>query len=360
LKRIFITDLEGPISKNDNAFEITTTFVPNGDKFFAMVSKYDDILADVFKKPGYKAGDTLKLILPFLKAYRVTNKKIKEYSAKSILLLPTAEKTLQCINKIMPSYIVSTSYEQYICALCEQIKFPKKNAYCTKLNLDKYKIEKSEIQRLKELAEEISRMPMMEIPKNAKSIRGFSLRDQKTIKRLDKIFWEEIPKIKIGKILKEVNPVGGTEKANAIQEIVKKTGAKLSDIVYVGDSITDVPALQKVRRGGGLTVSFNGNSYAIREAEIAVMSERTLPTSILAHAFNRLGKKGVLKLVKEWSHNALQKYKVDKTLQKRAKELYPTKLPRVEIITNKNREKLMRESSAYRKTVRGIKIGALG
>jgi len=54
--RLFVTDCEGPISKNDNAFELTSSLVPDGDSFFALVSKYDDVLADVVKKPGYKAG----------------------------------------------------------------------------------------------------------------------------------------------------------------------------------------------------------------------------------------------------------------------------------------------------------------
>ena len=68
VKRIFISDCEGPISKNDNAFELAANFIPNGDKLFANISKYDDVLADVLQKPGYSAGSTLKLILPFFKA----------------------------------------------------------------------------------------------------------------------------------------------------------------------------------------------------------------------------------------------------------------------------------------------------
>ena len=66
---VFITDCEGPISKNDNAFELTCHFIPDGDRFFTLISRYDDIQADIVKRPGYKPGDTLKLILPFLKAY---------------------------------------------------------------------------------------------------------------------------------------------------------------------------------------------------------------------------------------------------------------------------------------------------
>jgi energy-converting hydrogenase A subunit R len=52
VKRVFISDCEGPISKNDNAFEAAARFVPNGDKLFTLISKYDDVLADVVKKPG--------------------------------------------------------------------------------------------------------------------------------------------------------------------------------------------------------------------------------------------------------------------------------------------------------------------
>ena len=63
--KLFITDCEGPISKNDNAYEITQQVISDGDKFFTQISRYDDVQADILKRQGYKAGDTLKLILPF-------------------------------------------------------------------------------------------------------------------------------------------------------------------------------------------------------------------------------------------------------------------------------------------------------
>ena len=149
-KRIFGTDCEGPISKNDNAFELASHFIPEGEKFFALISKYDDVLAEILKRSGYKAGNTLKLILPFLKAYGVTDQKMREYSAKSILLVPGAVDTLQFVKGVMPAYIVSTSYEPYIRALCEIVGFPYKNAYCTRVNIDKYPLNKEERKKLEE------------------------------------------------------------------------------------------------------------------------------------------------------------------------------------------------------------------
>ncbi len=34
MKRLFVTDCEGPLSLNDNAYEIAKEFIPEGDEFF--------------------------------------------------------------------------------------------------------------------------------------------------------------------------------------------------------------------------------------------------------------------------------------------------------------------------------------
>ncbi len=359
-KKIFISDCEGPISKNDNAYELTEHFIPDGNSFFALVSKYDDVQADIIKRPGYKAGDTLKLILPFLKAYGATNENIGKFSAEHILLIPSAGNTLRFVSSLMPSFIVSTSYEQYIHALCIVVNFPCENVYCTKLDIDKYEVANEEVERLRRVREEIATMPMIEIPESAVSANDFSTRDQKTVRRLGEIFWKEIAEMESGKMLEEVNPVGGYEKARAVEDIVKKTGSSLRDVMYVGDSITDVEPFRLVRENGGLTVSFNGNRYAVREAEVAVLSNNTIITSILADAFAKFDKTHVARFVEEWSYSTLERLRVAPALQKRMAELYPKDFPQVEIINSDNKNRLMEESSAFRKTIRGEAIGRLG
>jgi len=296
--RVFVTDCEGPISKNDNAFELASYYIPRGDRFFTVVSRYDDVLADIVKRPGYKAGDTLRLILPFLRAYGASDEGMRRYSSRNILLVPGAAETLRFVSRLMPSFIVSTSYEHYISALCEAVGFPFENTYCTRLEMDRYRLGEDEVERLKEIAREISEMPVIEVPEGAESLEDLSERDVETVKRLDEIFWIELPRMSSGRMLREVNPVGGYEKANAVRDIASKMKVDLSEIIYVGDSITDVESFRLVREGGGLTVSFNGNSYAVREAEIAVLSHHTVVTSILAEAFNKLGKEGTIELVK--------------------------------------------------------------
>lgn len=358
--RLFITDCEGPISKNDNAYELTEFFVPRGDAFFALISKYDDVQADIAKRLGYNAGDTLRLILPFLKAYGATNEKIRKFSAENVLLVPGAKDTLQFVKDSMPSFIVSTSYEQYIHALCDVVDFPSSNVYCTRLNIDKYTMNQNEAKRLKKLREEIVAMPMIQISQGARSVADFSARDQETIRKLDEIFWEEIALKECGKMLEEVNPISGFEKAKAVEEIIEKMESDLCNVMYVGDSITDNQSFHLVRENGGLTVSFNGNAYAIREAEIAVLSDNTIVTSIFADVFSRLGKDYVMRMVEEWSHSTLKRFYASPKLLSRILKLYPKVLPQVEIISPGNSERLTRESCAFRKTVRGEAIGKLG
>ncbi|MGQ9624843.1 MAG: HAD hydrolase family protein [Candidatus Bathycorpusculaceae bacterium] len=360
MKKAFISDCEGPISKNDNAFELTAHFVPDGDKLFTVVSKYDDVLADVLKRPRYKAGNTLKLILPFLKAYDVTNEKMKLFSAKSLILIANTKETLRYLQNIAETFIVSTSYEHFIQALCQAISFPYKNTYCTKVNIDKYALPEKEKTKLKQMAKEIAKMPIIKIPKGAQSIENFSEKDRETIQRLDEIFWEEIANMASGEMLKEVNPVGGFEKAEAIKDAVQRANVELSDVIYVGDSITDIEAFKLVKRGGGLTISFNGNEYAVKNAEIAVLSENSLVTAAIADIFCRFGKNQAFNLVKNWNHETLAKSHVNPDLRKSLLQLYPQKLPKVKIVTGENMDILAKESTDFRKKVRGEAIGRLG
>ncbi|MFB0522704.1 MAG: HAD hydrolase family protein [Candidatus Bathyarchaeia archaeon] len=359
-EKIFISDCEGPISKNDNAFELAGNLIPEGNHLFTLISRYDDVLADIVKREGYKAGDTLKLILPFLKAYDVKNQMMVDFSSRSILLMPGAKEMLEFVRAAMPAYIVSTSYEQYMRALCDIVGWPISNVYCTHLNLDKYTIIEEERAELKRLAEEMVELPMLEISKAARSLRDFPRRMQQTVQRLDEIFWKEISSMKIGRILREVNPVGGFEKATAIKDIVTRLKRQVETVMYVGDSITDVSAFQLVRDAGGLTIAFNSNSYAVREAEVAVLSDNAIVTAVLADLFSMLGKSRLLTLIRKWTPCTIEKSGISEPLKSRFLRVCRKKFPRVELITGRNMKKLVLESTESRKSVRGEAIGKLG
>lgn len=360
MKKVFISDCEGPISKNDIAFEITAHFVPRGDKLFTTISKYDDVLAGVLKRPSYKAGDTLKLILPFLKAYGVTDAEMREFSFQNLILIAHVRDLLHHVRSIAHAFIVSTSYEHFIRAICQALNFPYTNCYCTKLSIDGCRITRREKKKLMKIAEKIMQLSLIEIPPRAESLEDFSERDQETIRQLDEIFWKEIANMESGRVLCAVNPVGGSEKAEAVKNAVRKVGATLEDVMYIGDSITDVEAFRLVKEHGGLTVSFNGNNYAVENAEIAVLSESSIVTAVIADVFCNFGKQEVLRLIKNWRRATLNESSVNPVLTERLLALYPSELPKVKIVTSENIELLAKASSEFRKSVRGEAIGRLG
>jgi energy-converting hydrogenase A subunit R len=359
--RQFISDSEGPITKNDNAFEICSDLIENGAAFFKTISKYDDILADILQRPNYKAGDTLRLVLPFLKAHGATDSSMLEFSRKNIVTVPGARKTMRFVQEFMTPFIVATSYEHYISAVCDAIGFPMENTYSTALDMDSVKMEPWEGDMLKRYAQEIARMDEIKVPEGARSLEDLRPKDRRTIQRLDEIFWEELTDLSAYQLILEVNPVGGEEKASAVLDIRRRTGIGLEDTLYVGDSITDVQAFQLVREGGGLTISFNGNEYALRDAEYAVIADNTVITSVMAEAFHKAGLEGIESLVDDWTLDGVRSTGLVNTyLMREFEKVFPDKLPTVARTTPHNMKGLVRQSLASRRSLRGEVIGALG
>ncbi len=328
-KRIFVTDCEGPITKNDNAAEMSAAFLPSGDEFFAKVSLYDDYLAEIAHKSNYKAGDTLKLILPFFKAFGVDDRSMTKFSRKTVEVIPLAQEALNQLTSIAPCYVVSTSYTPYIKAVCDALAFPLENTFSTEINIDNFRISFEEKTIVKDLYSKILEAPGFCLKPNAESMSDLDPESQKSIMALDVIFWEELVGLEIGKLLGEVNPIGGKEKAAAIKKIIGKSDVSLEDVIYVGDSITDIEAFRLVKSGGGLAVSFNGNDWAVKEASIAITSNNALPTAFIASMFLEHGP-AILD------------------------DLLVTHM-RKEIIAE-----VTRQSVKVRKSVRSEKIGALG
>jgi len=345
-KKIFITDCEGPLSINDNAFELAGHFIPQGEDFFSKVSKYDDFLVDEIKRPGYNAGDTLKLIIPFLIAYGASNQKIINYSRENVLMVPGAKETITLLKDMMPSFIVSTSYGQYINALCDLTGFPFENTYYTKADLDKHHISTIEKERIMQIKDII--------------VAGADF------ETMDRTFFEEIPQMKIGHILPEIKTVGGSGKKLAVEDILERTNVSPSSVMYVGDSITDVEALKFIKNNKGVSVSFNGNEFALNSAEIAIISPHTITTSILADLHSKFNSDYVKQFVDGFSidpERALFNFRVSFELLDEFKKVFGSEdfeLPVMEIITDQNREELIEKSMKCRKKIRGDSIGGLG
>ncbi|MCX5893323.1 MAG: hypothetical protein NTW80_10215, partial [Deltaproteobacteria bacterium] len=248
------TACEGPLALNDNAFELCREFIkPHGDRFFNQVSRYGDYLADMAKKPEYQAGGTLKLILPFLKAHGVTDAMLRDFSTRSLRLVAGAEEAYRFLHGFkFPSFELSTSYRQFAVAVGARLGFDAAQIFCTELDLDHYQLAPAEAAELQRLEEEILVTPAIELPAEAQALADLPGSVQEAIGRLDRLFFERLPQMEIGVIYREVKPVGGADKAKAVTDGLAQTGLKMTDVIYVGDCGTDVPAFETVRAGDGL------------------------------------------------------------------------------------------------------------
>jgi energy-converting hydrogenase A subunit R len=345
--RIYVTDCEGPLTRNDNAQEMAERFIPDGAEFFARISRYDDFLADVLRKPGYNAGDTLRLVPPFFKAFYVTDEDVELFSAEQVLLVPQALKTLDAVSAIMPAYIISTSYTPYLRALCELSGFAMEHVRCTELSLDAWEMPEAEAEALRATVSLVLARPVIEIPDGASSAADLSPRDQETVAELDDLFWGWMDGKVSGEMVAAVRPIGGGQKLTALQEIVAAEGVEGGGVMYVGDSITDAPPLEAVKAWGGASLSFNGNGYAIAAAEFAAASPDAEVQAELAQAFAEGGRDAVEAAVRAWP--------------KPKKGTVPHGKARATVgLVAEEREKLAEASATARTAVRGERVARLG
>ena len=360
-------DCEGPLTQNDNAFELCEAFIPEGGEFFRRVSRYDDYLVEVEKREGYKAGDTLRLILPFLKAYELTSNQMKEFSKKTLCLIPGTDEFLKLLSNLVPAFIISTSYRPYLDALCELTSFPRENIYATEVDIDSYSLPDDEKQKLKNYVKDINALPIIDWDDQASSIEDLDASYKEAVKVLEDIFWNRIPKMEIGSIVRDVNPIGGHEKARAVKDSLTRTKNSLSNVIYIGDSITDSEALELVASGGGIAIAFNANRYAIKKANYVVTSGDTRILGAIVYLITNKGKEALFEMLDNNTSLVgkelllkLEHYNLPSNIIDPLKGLSDLSMPMISLISPKNINQLIEHSEKIRKTVRGVAVGTLG
>ena len=282
-EKSFITDCEGPLTLNDNAFELADNFIENGGNLFKILSLYDDYLVDIVKKENYKAGNTLKLILPFFVVENLKNKDLVDFSQNHIYSVEDSKFLLTYLQKAMNTYIVSTSYGQYIEAISKYMELPFENTFYTKVDVDALALTDDEINKINEFKQMI-------------------LDNPEDYELFDDIFFSQIAKMSIYENIKDIEVVGGQGKKLAIDKIIERDNINKNEIFYIGDSITDVEPLDFAFKNNGISVSFNGNEYPLKVAEIAVVSPSAITTAVLANIYANNDKTKVIEFINDYNN----------------------------------------------------------
>ncbi|MDP6101180.1 MAG: hypothetical protein QGH66_07170 [Dehalococcoidia bacterium] len=239
-------DLEGPLSPNDNAYELMGLF-PDGDRIFEAISRYDDLLA-LESREGYEPGDTLSLILPFLLHHGIGRRQIEDLAMQAGLLAGAAETVSMLHAAGWVIGLITTTYRPYALALARRTGIPPERVAGTPFPTE------AEAGLPPGLEADVAR-----VEADLALLRP-EADDQVIKKKLDAFFWRLLPTTPLATLMQRMKAVGGRRKLEALRSL---TSLQLSETVVVGDSITDCRMLDTVNREGGLAVAFNANRYAL-------------------------------------------------------------------------------------------------
>jgi energy-converting hydrogenase A subunit R len=278
-------DLEGPLSPQDNAYELMKLF-PDGDRVFEVISRYDDLLT-LEEREDYEPGDTLALILPFLILHNISESDVAGLAAGASFV-DGAEKLVSWLQyQGWKVFCITTTYQPYAMHLTQKLGIYAHNVACTSVPWDRLRLTlgKAELDLIRQAEADILGMK----PVND---------DDKIKKRLDSFFWEKLPATGLGEIMKEVKPMGGRRKLAALNGFADKYDQPLADWVVVGDSITDFRMLEAVDAAGGLAIAFNANEYALPYATMGLASTSVGHLSEVLEAWRKGQRQRVEKLVR--------------------------------------------------------------
>jgi len=270
-------DMEGPLSIQDNAYELMKLF-PDGGQVFEVISRYDDLRA-LEGRDDYDPGDKLALIIPFLIHHGVTEEDIKGLAERAAIVAGARELIMSL--KHWQVYCISTSYEQYANRIMQRVGIAPENLACTRFPIDRYH----------SLVREEDRTIVLAIEREILALKDG---DDEVIKRcLDRFFREELPRTSFGLAHGEVKPMGGRRKAAALRRFARTHRQFPEQVVVVGDSVTDARMLETVDRAGGLAIAFNANQYSLPYATVGLASTNISDLKVLLDAWEKGGRMAV-------------------------------------------------------------------
>ncbi|MFX0001265.1 MAG: HAD hydrolase family protein [Candidatus Hodarchaeota archaeon] len=338
-------DLEGPISVIDFAAELGKKLSKKSDlnlyeydmgEFFRMISNYDDY---IIKMPGvkeklnipeYQPGDTLRLMAP-LYASCFTDEDLINFTKNNLGLLPGCRELMKVLQKDWDIFIISTSYTHFAHNVTTTLEIPKDHVYCTDLNIQQLK---KEISNIEESVNILIREIYEKYLANNKSLDSI-------IEDLNEFFWMG-PESDYIRIMNQIEVRGGKRKELAVEEISERTGIPISEMIALGDSITDINMLQRLSDEGGISVSFNGNRFSVERANVALTTTNNLGALPLFQQ-----KEAIKQFLEHWEicFKNFQNYPKnipDDLISKECKEYFIKYnfIPEIINLTNKSKEQI--------------------
>ena len=116
-----VMSCDGILSKNDFGRDLCARCIRNGARFFDAVSRYEDLNTYALERDESKSHQTMKMIIPFLKAFGVTDHFAYQFAKDNLNIMPGADGTATYLRNLLPTFITTGSYEHHMMAICDAL-----------------------------------------------------------------------------------------------------------------------------------------------------------------------------------------------------------------------------------------------
>ena len=357
--REFVCEPQGILTPANTTRDLCEHFIPNGGKVFDLIDRYDMITTLVLNNSGTDNG-VLSYLAPILKAYGATDYSVSKFFRDNLPITSSAPNAMRYLLDIMPVFLDSMMYEHAADAVCEKTGVPLDVTGSCAMELDSFHMGVLEAREIRKLTEEIARLRM---PKDEYE-EGVPLEldadEVRLVNVLDDIFHNRMRSQAASELMGDIAPVGLSEKAYALLDIRKSTQVDLDGIMYAGSESTDFQALDLVKEGGGLALSFNGTEAAVHGSQVAIIDDDCTSLAFIGSVFFDTGVQGVIDVAEQWSRDFLKKGNFpDPNLRDRLLEMHPNRLPEVYVLGPDNVDDVAVRSDMFRtKLIKRAKLKA--
>jgi len=344
-----ICGCEGFLSANNSTRDLCERFIGNGARFYDIISRYDNMTANLLNRTDGRLGNATKFVTPFLKAFGATDYDMHRYSRETLKLIPEAKKVVGHLMNMIPTFVTTSSFEHNIMNICELLDIPRGVVECSEVNMDNFDLGRQDARAVREFAGRITALKLSKHNYDLSMENRLTREDSAMIRTLDEIFRDELKETDAATLMKSVKSVGANEKAYFLLDVRKRTQIDFDGTAFVGGDITDLQVMDLVREGDGLALSFNGAAMTVRGSNIAVLSRDCTVAGVLIKEFYNEGIEAVFDLVEHWDRKTLESRECpDPYMMKAMLEANPRKLPEVHVVDRYNVNEIAEKSEKYR------------
>lgn len=352
--RYVICTCRGFITSNNDVRDLCRRFIDDGGHFFDVLERYDKLTSYVLNREDSTSGSYYKWCVPFLKAFGATDHLLHKYSCEDLRLLNNAGRTMRYISNLLPTYITTSTFEHGMMEVMGRLRTPLVEMSCTNLCIDQCMMGRAESRKLKDLAKEINHLDVPEGFYELNVPTELLDEDIEIIKKMDDAISNRIPDAGAMSLMESTEALTSHKKAYRMLDIRRVTAIDLDCTMYIGSSSTDFQPLDLVRDAGGLAIAYNGEEFAVRGSNVAILSDDSTVGAIFASVFTDKGPQASVELAENWSREYLRKSDIpDRNIVDTFLTEHPGELPEVFAITDSNVDEVSKRSERYRAAILG-------